>query len=216
MNGFIETASRRIDINIDISMSHSFASNNEILRKEFYDPLVLSFEGDLPELDTLNFSFDIDCDGKSDQISMLRGKSGFLAYDKNDNGKIDDAIELFGAINGDGFGDLKRYDSDDNGWIDEEDPILDSLRVWIKTKDQDRLVALGEIGIGAIYLGNAKGVYDIKSQKNDTLGRIRSSGLFLNEDGTSGIISQIDFARQNKNANKELNSSGLSEFLKQA
>ncbi len=205
MQGFIYTSNRRIELNIDISMSHSFVSNHEIIRQQFYDPLVLNFDGELPDLDSTNFSFDIDANGECDQISMLKSGSGFLALDKNSNNKIDDGLELFGTLNGDGFADLRRYDSDNNGWIDECDPIFDSLRIWQKNRDEDRLIALGEVGIGAIYLGNTNGRIDIKGEKNETLGRIRATGLFLNEDGTGGVVSQIDFARQD---------SPLGDFLK--
>ncbi|TKI70986.1 hypothetical protein FCU45_00945 [Sulfurimonas crateris] len=205
MQGFIYTSNRRIELNMDISMSHSFVSNHEIIRQQFYDPLVLNFDGELPDLDSTNFSFDIDANGECDQISTLKKGSGFLALDKNSNNKIDDGLELFGTLNGNGFADLKRYDNDNNGWIDESDPIFDGLRIWQKTKDEDTLVALGEVGIGAIYLGSTDGRIDIKNERNETLGRIRSTGLFLNEDGTSGVVSQIDFARQN---------SPLNEFLK--
>ena len=51
---------------------------------------------------------------------MLGSGSGFLALDKNGNGKIDDGSELFGTKSGDGFADLAEYDSDGNGWIDEK------------------------------------------------------------------------------------------------
>ena len=214
MSGFIYTATKKIEINVDISMSSSFVSKHQISRTQFYDPLVLSFDGELPDLDSQSFSFDIDADGSLDQISMLKGNNGFLALDKNANGKIDNGLEFFGMLNGDGFADLRRYDSDNNGWIDENDPILDSLRIWKKTKDEDRLVALGELGIGALYLGSTEGGFDIKNETNETLGRIRASGLFLNEDGTSGMLSQIDFARQNKEVNKNLTSSPLNDFLK--
>lgn len=214
MSGFVYTATKKIELSIDISMSHSFVSNNEIIRQQFYDPLILNFDGEMPDLESKNFSFDIDANGESDQISMLKKGNGFLALDKNKNNKIDDGLELFGMQNGNGFADLKRYDSDNNNWIDENDPILDSLRIWIKNSDEERLVALGEVGIGAIYLGNTSGQFDIKNEKNETLGRIRATGLFLNEDGTSGIMSQIDFARQTKEVNKKLDSSPLNEFLK--
>lgn len=214
MSGFIYTATKKIELNIDISMSHSFVSNNEIIKQQFYDPLVLNFDGELPDLENKNFSFDIDANGEPDQISMLKKGNGFLALDKNHNNKIDDGLELFGMQNGDGFADLKRYDSDNNNWIDENDSIFNSLRIWQKTENEDRLVALGEIGVGAVYLGNTSGQFDIKNEKNETLGRIRATGLFLNEDGTSGIMSQIDFARQNREVNKKLDSSPLNEFLK--
>ena len=214
MGGFICTANKRVEINIDISMSHSFISSHEIIRQQFYDPLILSFDEELPDLNNINFSFDIDADGESDQISMLKKGSGFLALDKNSNNKVDNGLELFGTLNGDGFADLKRYDSDKNGWIDENDPILKNLRIWLKSEEEDRLVALGELGIGAIYLGSTKGSFDIKNEKNETLGRIRETGLYLNEDGTSGIMSQIDFARQNKEVNKIVDSFSLNEILK--
>ena len=214
MNGWIQTADKKIEFGIDISMSHSFVSTNKIAHQQFYDPMILTFDGKLPELDTQNFSFDIDCNGTSDQISMLKGKSGFLALDKNANNTIDDGSELFGALNGDAFADLKRYDDDKNSWIDENDTIFDKLRIWIKNKDENRLVALGEIGVGAIYLGSTKGAFEIKSNTNETLGRIRDTGFFLNEDGTSGVMSQIDFARRDKEINNISNTSPLNEILK--
>ena len=55
---------------------------------------------------------------------MLGKGSGFLALDKDGNGKIDDGNELFGTKSSDGFGDLREYDSDGSGWIDENDEIL--------------------------------------------------------------------------------------------
>jgi hypothetical protein len=214
MCGFIQTSTKKIEISMDISMSHSFVSDHQLTHQIFHDPLVLNFDGELPELDTENFSFDIDNDGKKDQISMLKNGSGFLALDKNSNNKIDEGSELFGTLNGNGFSDLKQYDSDGNNWIDENDPILDKLRIWIKNKDEDKLIGLGELGIGALYVGNTKGQIDIKSQTNETLGRIRANGLYLNENGTSGLLSQIDFALQNKEANINIESSGLNELLK--
>lgn len=214
MNGCVQTATQKIEINMNVSMSYSFTSEHQILKQQFFDPLVLNFDGELPDLDTQEFSFDIDCDGEEDQISMLKKGSGFLALDKNENGTIDDGSELFGPLNGNGFADLRRYDSDKNGWIDENDPIFNKLRIWMKNKDEDTLVALGESGVGAIYLGNSKGTFEIKGEDNESLGRIRGNGLFLNEDGTSGFMTQIDFARQNKAANKTEEPSNLNTLLK--
>lgn len=215
MMGCIQTDTQKIEINMDISFSSTFVQKQQLLKTQFYDPLVLNFDGELPDLDTQNFSFDIDCDGESDQISMLKSGSGFLALDKNDNGIVDDGTELFGTQNGHGFYDLRRYDSDNNGWIDENDPILDSLRIWEKSAGEDRLVALGEVGIGALYLGFTANNFDIKSLENETLGRIRSNGLFLNEDGTSGLMSQIDFARRAEEKPKKSNEDvGLTDLLK--
>lgn len=215
MSGCIQTATQKINIDMNISMSYSFTSQHQILKQQFFDPLVLNFDGELPDLDSKTFSFDIDCDGEEDQISMLKKGSGLLALDKNENGKVDDGTELFGPLNGNGFADLKRYDSDGNDWIDENDPIFNKLRIWMKSDGEDRLVSLGEKGVGAIYLGNSKGQFELKnSDTNQAMGRIRGNGLFLNEDGTSGFMSQIDFARENKAANKTEKPSGLNTLLK--
>jgi len=207
MEGCIQTATQNIKLDIDISFSSTYVQRNQLTKTMFYDPLVLNFDGELPNLDSKKFSFDIDCDGESDQISTLSEGCGFLALDKNNNNTIDDGTELFGTQNGNGFYDLARYDDDNNGWIDENDPIFDSLRIWSKTDKEDKLIGLGESGVGAIYLGFNEEAFDLKTHDNDILGRIRSNGLFLNENGTSGLVSQIDFAKKD---------SKLSELIQSA
>ncbi|MEA1916850.1 MAG: hypothetical protein U9N42_04895 [Campylobacterota bacterium] len=193
---FIITDSKEIELSIDVSMSRSFASNIslDLERAKLQDPLVLELNGSMPQLSSKTFSFDLDSDGQSNQISLLKEGSAFLALDKNENSKIDNGNELFGTQSGDGFGDLSLYDEDENGWIDENDTIFDKLRVWQKTEGEDRLLGLGEVGVGAIFLGSNNTPFELKSDTNELLGQMRSSGFFLKENGTSGVISQIDFA----------------------
>jgi hypothetical protein len=210
MKGFVQAGGQNIELDINLSFASSFTQTYSIEKTMFYDPLVLTYDGELPELSSNTFDFDIDMDGESDQISMLSKGSGFLALDRDENGKIDDGYELFGTQNGNGFLDLARYDDDSNGWIDENDLIFDKLRIWSKNEDEDTLVGLGEVGIGALYLGYAKGDFDIMDD-DKTLGRIKSNGLFLNEDGTSGLLTQIDFAKHN--VKEEAKSSPLGEAL---
>lgn len=183
---------RSIDINLDVTMQHSFYSKTMTKETMMIDPLVINFEGNLPELGDATFSFDIDCDGTSDQISCLAKNSGFLALDKNNNGQIDDGSELFGTQSGNGFKDLSQYDTDANGWIDENDPIFEGLRIW----SNHELIGLGEMGIGAIYLGAQSSPFTFKNDANESLGSLRQSGIFLFESGDVGIISQIDFAKR--------------------
>ena len=210
MKGFVQTDTQKIQLDINLSFSSSYMKKAHMLKTQFYDPLVINFDGEVPALDTKKFSFDIDSDGESDQISLLKKGNGFLALDKNENGKIDNGTELFGAHNGNGFYDLKRYDSDNNGWIDENDPILDGLRIWIKDDNEDKLVALGELGIGALYLGFTQNSFHLRAEDNEILGKISSNGLYLNEDGTSGLLSQIDLARRVETKEQ----SALTEVLK--
>ncbi|MEA1892969.1 MAG: hypothetical protein U9N33_09675 [Campylobacterota bacterium] len=196
LKAYVQTDDREIELSLDISLSRSFVqkANIEIDTSVLKDPLVLSFDGTMPSLSSKTFSFDIDSDGESDQISRLNADAGFLALDKNENGIIDNGNELFGATSGDGFKDLSHYDDDKNGFIDENDAIFDKLRIWQKNEDKDELIALGEAGIGAIFLGNTSTPFSLKSDSNQSLGEIRSSGFFLFENAQAGIISQIDLA----------------------
>jgi hypothetical protein len=214
MSAAIQTATQKIEIDMNVSFSHTFVEHHQITRSQFYDPLVINLDGTLPGLSEQCFNFDIDCDGETEQISQLKEGNGFLALDHNGNKRVDDGSELFGTKNGNGFADLARYDSDNNGWIDENDPILDKLRIWMTGENENRLVALGEVGIGALYLGYSANPFEIKNSANETLGRIRSNGLYLNENGSSGLVTQIDFAHHNKQAGRRLEVADLRGMLK--
>src|SRR5690606_22817344 len=116
------------------------------------DPLVLDFGGPAAALSDVRFDFDLDGDGRKEQLPLLRG-SGFLAFDRNANGRIDDGRELFGPASGDGFAELAQLD-DGNGWIDEADAAWSQLRLWSPDADgKGRLQTLNEAGVGAFYLG---------------------------------------------------------------
>ena len=202
---YIKTDVGEIELNLDVTLSQSFAQYHKIdfsSAKEqlaaLYDPLVIEFGGTLPSLGATTFSFDIDADGQNDQISTLGNTSAFLALDKNSNGLIDNGFELFGAKSGDGFGELRTYDDDKNGWIDKNDKIFEKLRIWQKTDGKDKLIAIGEAGIGAIFLGGVSSSFGIKNQDNQMLGAMRKSGFFLFENGNAGGMSHIDLAVFNK------------------
>lgn len=93
--------------------------------------------------------------------------------------KINNGTELFGPATGDGFEELAGYDSDGNNWIDDNDPIYDKLRIWMKTADgQDQLFALGEKGAGAIYLNHITTPFAVKDSNNELLGQVRTQWNF--------------------------------------
>lgn len=187
---------QEIHINIELNMSREFLSEQRITLRAgdaMKDPLVINFSGRAAELTQTRFSFDIDADGRSDQIAFVRPGSGFLALDKNDDGKINDGTELFGAVTGEGFRELAQYDEDGNNWIDENDSIYDRLRIWSKDANgDDQLVALGRRGVGAIYLGHIETPFLLKDADNQTLGQVRDTGLFLREEGGVGTVQQLD------------------------
>jgi len=187
---------QEIDFSVQLNMSRAFFTEQSINIRAgdaLKDPLVINFGGQAAELTQTKFSFDIDSDGRNDQISFVGGNSGFLALDKNGDGFINNGLELFGAQSGNGFDDLAAYDLDGNNWIDENDSIYNSLRIWSKDAEgNDSLVALGQKGIGAIYLGHIGTPFSIKDTDNRLQGQIQSSGIFVNENGTVGTIQQLD------------------------
>ena len=200
--GMAHTADGRdINFNVEFGMSRSFSAAFQSLTKEDYsvalcDPLVINVDSDLTDISDKKFFFDLDSDGKEEEISGLGRGSGFLSLDKNDDGKINDGSELFGTKSGDGFRDLSDYDSDHNGWIDEGDAVFGRLKIWYKDGEgSEKLISLKEAGIGAIYLGNADTEFSDKNAVTGALnGVIRKTGIFLKENGNVGTLQHVDLA----------------------
>ena len=97
------------------------------------------------------------------------------------------------AQSGNGFADLSAYDSDKNNWIDENDAVYSRLLVWSKdSAGKDTLSTLAQRNVGALYLGNVATPFDLKDSENALQGQVRSSGIYLNENGSVGTLQQID------------------------
>ena len=163
---------------------------------DWKDPLMLELSNSAgPELTAQRYAFDLDADGSVEPIAFATGKSAFLALDKNDNGRIDDGRELFGALSGNGFADLRLYDDDANGFIDKGDSVFVNLSLLRKDRQgQDQLMKLQEAGIGAIYLGYVATPFELRDETHTPLARIRSSGFYVAEKGTLGAVRQVDLA----------------------
>jgi hypothetical protein len=198
-SGTVTTADgRKVNFNLAFNVSREFIRNETLSIRAgdaLIDPLVINFKNSSAELGDRNYSFDIDMDGVEDNIAFTSKGSGFLALDRNNNNIIDDGSELFGPKSGNGFYELAAYDEDNNGWIDENDSIFNKLRIWtIDETGNKKLFALGKVGVGAIYLGNVNSEFGLKTQTNDNLGQIRSTGIFLKESGEVGTIQHVDLA----------------------
>ena len=190
---------RTIDFNINILMSRSYMEYMNVsiptMADALCDPLVVNIGSDTADVRDQTFKFDLDADGKEDEISMLGKGSGFLALDKNGDGKINDGSELFGTNSGDGFGDLREYDSDGNGWIDENDDVFSKLKVWCKDENgKDILMDLKGADIGAIYLGEQQTEFSLGGVDGYRDGVIRSTGVFLRESTGAGTIQHVDLS----------------------
>lgn len=197
--GTIQTEDgQEISFNVQLNMSREFMSEHHVnikVGEPLKDPLVVNFGGVAAEIKNRDFVFDLDADGTDDQIGFVGPQSGYLALDKNENGLIDNGLELFGPQTGQGFSELAAYDEDHNNWIDAKDTIYDQLRIWTKDESgNDQLFALGEKGVGAIYLNHIDTPFFLKDNENNLLGQVRESSVYLGEDGSVGTVQQIDLA----------------------
>jgi len=198
-SGAVRTADgREISFQLELSMSRAYHEESnfsirlgDAARKT--DPLVLNFSGTATQLTDQRFAFDLNADGRQEQINPVAPGSGFLVFDRNEDGKVNDGRELFGPGTNDGFGELALLDDDNNGWIDENDAAFSKLQVWSRDgSGVDQLQSLAEAGVGAIALSRVETPFDLKTNANALLGQIRSSGIFLQKNGMANTIQQID------------------------
>lgn len=195
---------RSISFDMNVYMSSRFEAyyqeqygtqSLEPLQSALCDPLVINLSGDIAEVKDQTFFFDLDADGTVENIHKLNAGSGYLALDQNKDGIINDGSELFGTKSGDGFADLAKYDEDHNGWIDENDSIFEQLKIWVQDGDGNgSLYSLKEQNVGAICLNNAP-TYINQYDKNGAVSAvIRSTGMFLFENGRAGTMQHLDMA----------------------
>jgi hypothetical protein len=127
-------------------------------------PLILDLDGDGVTLGTPENGprFDLLGTGNQVKVSWPSARDGFLALDRNGNGAIDGAEELFGNATGgrhhdDGFAALGELDANGDGVIDRRDPVFAELVVWLDTNADGRsapseLQTLGDLGIRRLSL----------------------------------------------------------------
>lgn len=195
--GIIRTEDgREISFNVDMTMSREFVreSNLDIrMGAAAIDPLVINFDGLGAELSQTRFAFDLDSNGTEEQLAILKSGSGFLALDRNGDGKINNGSELFGPTTGRGFSELAQFDEDGNQFIDEADSIYHQLRIWMTNEDgSTQLMALGDKNIGAIFLGHVSSPFQLKDADNNSLGEIANSGIYLKETGEVGVVQELN------------------------
>jgi len=135
-------------------------------------------------------TFDFFGEGEPFQLSWTEAGSsnGWLALDRNGNGRIDSAKELFGNIteqppssDPNGFRALAVFDSpsqggNDDGVIDAKDAVWRKLLVWIDANHDgvsqpNELHGLEQVGIQQIRLG-----YTLSPYTDDYGNRFRYKG----------------------------------------
>ncbi len=160
------------------------------------DPLVLDLASNGFTTSGLQrpVQFDLDGDGRSEQISVPTGDDALLAWDRNGNGRIDNGRELFGDQHGtaNGFAELSKFDDNKDGRIDAADAIFEQL-VLLRFDAQGRQSSqtLSQAGVSAIHLEardvkTALGAYD----------EIAQLGRFDFSDGRSGQAADLLLAKR--------------------
>lgn len=160
------------------------------------DPLVLDLASNGFSTSGLDrtVSFDLNADGRRDQISVPTGDDALLALDRNGNGRIDDGRELFGDQHGaaNGFAELAKYDDNRDGRLDIQDAIFQRLALLrFDDQGQPRQQSLAQAGVSAIQLQTrevkiALGAYD----------EIAQLGSFEFSDGRGGQAADLLLARR--------------------
>jgi hypothetical protein len=145
--------------------------------------------------------FDMTGDGVLEHVAWTIAEShvGFLAYDRNSNGTIDNGTELFGnfSILSDGnrapngfvaLLDLDGGPGQTDGKIDSADAIFSKLLIWTDLNhngfsEPDELLSLAKAGVDAIYTGYQS------SQRRDRNGNeFRFEGSALLENGRGHAV----------------------------
>lgn len=194
-SGTVVTAEgETIDFALRLQMERSSYEERSLSLRigQMVDPLVINFAAPTATLGGQRFNFDLTADGRDEQVPLLAPGSGFLVLDRNGDGQVNDGRELFGTESGNGFADLAQLDADGNNWIDAGDAVFDQLRVWVKEQDQEKLVSLSELGIGALYLGSVTAQFSLQGENGQALGQQQRAGLFLRQNKTVGTMQHID------------------------
>ncbi|MBK6906882.1 MAG: hypothetical protein IPH08_07280 [Rhodocyclaceae bacterium] len=185
---------QEIRFSFEMAMERTYREENsvsirtgEATRK---DPLILNFAGPAAQLNDRFIQFDLDSDGVTELLPGLSRGSAYLVLDRDGNGRIDNGRELFGPTSNNGYQELALLDADRSGWIDERDPLFTQLSVW--NPEEGVLRSLSDAGVGALALARAATPFSLRSADQSDLGRLRETGLYLNENGSAGTLQEID------------------------
>lgn len=154
------------------------------------DPLLVDLDGNGIETTPLTdgMMMDHDKDGFKELSAWVGGNDGILAYDKNNNGIIDNGNELFGdnyeksdgTIATSGFDALSDLDTNNDGVINSSDESFSNLQV---IKADGSVISIEEAGIAFINLTN-----QAKNDLDENGNRLLHLGSFTTTDGQTRNI----------------------------
>ncbi|WP_373777492.1 calcium-binding protein [Glaesserella sp.] len=173
---------------------------------EVYDPLVLDLDGDGIETVSHNGKsgalFDHDLDGIRTATGWLKSDDGFLVFDRNQDGSINNSSELFSdrvlladsTYSKHGFSALAELDENDDGIVNRLDSHFSGLQIW-RDINQDgessseELFSLEQFGIGALHTE-----YEQRSDELTGNNFLSQLGRFEKVDGSFGVMGDVNFS----------------------
>lgn len=158
--------------------------------RAFLDPLVLNFSGPL-RLSDQRSAFDLNADGDTEMIARFASNSYALARDLNANGRIDDGVEVIGALSGNGFSELAQWDDNDDGLITAADPVWQDLVLWQPGREE--MLTLASKEVRALGLEQVASPFTFTQNSGEPLGRVTATGYFVAGNAVQ-IAQQIDLA----------------------
>jgi len=167
------------------------------------DPLTLDLDGDGIETIGINANdpilFDHDGDGIKNATGWIHPDDGFLVFDRNGNGTIDNGAELFGdstptyagGQTADGFAALAQEDTNADGIVNAQDAHWAHLRVWQDTNSDGisqaaELKTLEALGIVGLHVAKQENAQPLANGN-----QIADLGTFIKADGSEGTVGQI-------------------------
>ena len=171
-----------------------------------YDPLTLDLDGDGIEAIASNghkgVLFDHDKDGIRTATGWVGKDDGFLVYDRNGDGVVNDGSELFGdntlLKNGEratnGYQALADLDDNGDGKVDAADSAFAKLRVWRDLNQdgisqQGELLTLNEAKVKALNLANKNTDRDLGNGNS-----LAEEGTYTDSDGNEKQMGDLNLA----------------------
>jgi hypothetical protein len=194
-----DTPNSANDILVDLSGT-TVSNLTSLISTNHVDPIVLDLGTPGISFSSVSngVSFDINGDGVKDQVAWTTGEDGFLAYNLNGSGTVENGTELFtpnfaGGHYSSGLAALASLDSNGDGVINNADTNFSNLMVWQDTNhngvaDAGELTSLADDGITAINLNTTPTDASIDGQQ------LQAQGTFSYANGTTGTFVEVDLS----------------------
>jgi len=189
---------REIEFLMELTIERRISGEQSSLfmgNRDLIDPLVINLNGQSAQLSDSHFEFDLNSDGTLETLHQTAQGTGFIAFDKNKNGIIDNGKELFGPTSNHGFDELAKFDDDNNGWIDENDEIFSQLSFMdFDEQGIQRIQSIQDVGIGALSLHAVATPHDLYNSQGQYQGMLANTGMALTDDGKPLYLQELLYA----------------------